>query len=110
MDFAAPVGRITLQLEHWSGAVKEPVYERAANLMEAELGDELVALDTDGGQCFGFNNVATSVWRHLEHPKTFDQLRDALLDEYEVDPEQCTRELKGLLDDLFEKRLVSGPA
>ena len=84
-----------------------PVYERLADLMEAELGDELVALDPDGGKCFGFNNVATSVWRHLEEPKTFDQLRDALLEEYDVDQEQCTRELKELLDDLSEKGLVA---
>jgi hypothetical protein len=78
--------------------------------MEAELGDELVALDPDGGKCFGFNNVATSVWGLLKEPKSFDELRGALLDEYEVDPEQCTRELRALLDDLLEKRLVSGPA
>jgi hypothetical protein len=75
--------------------------------MEAELGDELVALDPDGGKCFGFNNVAASVWRHLEAPKTFDQLRDALLQEYDVGLEQCTRELRELLDDLSEKGLVA---
>jgi hypothetical protein len=48
--------------------------------MEAELGDELVALDPNAGECFGFNSVATSVWRNLEQPKRFEQLRDALLD------------------------------
>lgn len=74
--------------------------------MEAELGDELVALDPNAGECFGFNSVATSVWRNLEEPKTFEQLHDALIDEYEVDSEQCTRELRELLDDLSAKGLV----
>lgn len=83
------------------------VYRRAVSLMEAELGDELVALDPEAGQCFGFNNVAATVWRHLENPKTFDQLRDALLDEYEVDSAQCSEELRGLLDDLSSRGLVS---
>ena len=78
--------------------------------MEAGLGDELVALDPDGGKCFGFNNVATSVWRHLEEPKSFDQLRDALIAEYDVDPELCTRELTELLADLAEKGLIAGQA
>lgn len=86
--------------------VASPKYERIVDLMEAELGDELVALDPDGGKCFGFNNVANSVWRQLEEPKTFEQLRDALLDEYEVELEQCTRELQELLDDLTGKGLV----
>lgn len=74
--------------------------------MEAELGDELVALDPAAGQCFGFNNVATSVWRQLEQPKDLNQLKDALAAEYDVEPERCERELKDLLDDLCEKRLI----
>ncbi|MGN6590762.1 MAG: PqqD family protein [Sphingomicrobium sp.] len=82
------------------------VYKRAVKLMEAELGDELVALDPAAGQCFGFNNVATSVWRQLEQPKDLNQLRDALAAEYDVEPERCERELKDLLDDLCEKRLI----
>jgi hypothetical protein len=75
--------------------------------MEADLGDELVALDPNAGSCFGFNSVATSVWRQLEEPKSFEQLRDALIDEYEVDSEQCTRELHALLADLTAKGLVT---
>lgn len=85
----------------------ETRYKRAIDLMEAELGDELVALDAHAGECFGFNSVATSVWRELNEPKTFNQLRVALLAEYEVDPEHCARELKELIDDLSTKGLVT---
>ena len=82
-------------------------YKRTIDLMEAELGDELVALDPNAGECFGFNSVATSVWRKLDQPQTFEQLRDALLDEYEVEPNRCSDELKALLDDLTAKGLVT---
>jgi len=75
--------------------------------MEAHLGDELVALDPNAGECFGFNNVATSVWRELEQPKSFEQLRDALLEEYEVAPEQCASELRELLDSLTARGLLA---
>jgi hypothetical protein len=75
--------------------------------MEAELGDELVALDPNAGECFGFNRVATSVWRELSEPRSFGQLRDALIEEYEVDSEQCARDLVELLKDLSEKGLVT---
>jgi hypothetical protein len=85
----------------------EPVYRRVAQLMEAKLGDELVALDPNAGECFGFNSVATSVWRELQEPKSFDQLRDTLLDEYEVEPAQCEQELRELLNDLSAKGLVT---
>jgi hypothetical protein len=83
------------------------MYKRAIDLMEAELGDELVALDPNAGECFGFSSVATSVWRQLEQPKSFEQLRDALLDEYEVEPEHCARELRELLDNLSARGLVA---
>lgn len=83
-----------------------PVYRRAVDLMEADLGDELVALDPNAGDCFGFNSVATSVWRQLEEPRTFEELRDALLDEYEIDQQQCAQELKELLENMSERGLI----
>jgi len=83
-----------------------PTYQRAVNLMEAELGDEIVALDADGGTCFGFNTVASSVWRALAEPRSFEALRDGLIAEYEVGREQCEAELAALLADLTAKGLV----
>ncbi len=84
----------------------EPLYERSTQLLEANLGDELVALDAEGGNCFGFNSVATFVWRQLASPKTFAELRDRLVAEYEVTTGQCAQELQELLDGLIEKRLI----
>ena len=84
-----------------------PTYQRAVNLLEAELGDELVALSVEDGNCFGFNSVAASVWRALDAPRTFTELQDRLLAEYDVSPEQCASELQELLGDLVEKKLVS---
>ena len=86
--------------------LSDPKYVRQANLLEAELGDELVALDATAGHCFGFNSVATSVWRRLEQPTTFAALHADLLEEYDVDAEQCRAELRALLDDMAEQGLV----
>jgi len=84
----------------------EPLYERTTQLLEANLGDELVALDAEGGHCFGFNSVATFVWRQLASPKTLAELGERLVAEYDVSTEQCTGELQELLDTLIEKRLI----
>jgi hypothetical protein len=88
-------------------AMTATTYRRRAKLLEAELGSELVALDADSGQCFGFNEVASSVWRSLEQPKTFEQLRDALLEEYDVDSDECSSQLHELLEDLTSKGLIA---
>lgn len=81
-------------------------YERVVELLEAELGDELVALSVEDGNCFGFNAVAASVWRALEQPRTVDELKARLLAEYEVSPQECAVELEALLGDLVDKELL----
>ena len=86
--------------------MSEPIYERATQLLEAELGDELMALDAEGGNCFGFNSVATDVWRQLASPKSFGEIQESLLAGYDVERDQCAAELRELLDDLVEKGLV----
>ena len=86
--------------------MSEVVYKRATQLLEAELGEELVAIDPQEGSCFGFNEVAALVWRQLERPQSFNELRQALLAKYRVDTEQCTQELDELMRDLVEKGLV----
>jgi len=81
-------------------------YKRAAELMEADIGNELVALEPEAGSCFGFNEVATVVWRRLAEPRSFDELRDGLLADYDVSTEQCSSELQALLDEMKAQGLV----
>lgn len=87
-------------------SLDNPVYVRTAELLEADVGDELVALDVDAGRCFGFNEVATSIWRSLEQPKSFDELRDELLREFDVESDECRRDLGDFLEALVAKGLI----
>lgn len=86
--------------------MRECIYRRTAELMEAEVGDELVALDAEAGVCFGFNEVATTVWRALRQPRSFDELREALLEQYDVGDQQCALELGELLEDMAARKLI----
>lgn len=85
----------------------EPKYHRAIELLEADIDDEMVALEPRKGSCFGFNSVATTVWRYLAVPRTADELKAHLLAEYEVGEESCETELRELLDDFEAKGLIS---
>lgn len=82
------------------------VYRRAVELMEADLGEELVALDPERGSCFGFNEIAADVWRRLAQPASFEDLRDGLLADYEVSEQQCSEELDTLLNDMVGRGLI----
>ena len=81
-------------------------YRRSADLLEAGLGDELVALDTAKGLCFGFNSPAASVWRELAMPRTFEHLQERLIEEFDVPKNRCASELVELLEDMTQRGLV----
>jgi hypothetical protein len=82
-------------------------YRRATELMEAEIGDELVALQPELGLCFGFNDVATEVWKQLQTPKSFEDIKVHLLAGYDVDDRQCSSDLDELLAQMIERGLIA---
>jgi hypothetical protein len=84
----------------------DTLFARATSLLEAEVDDELVALDVKLGKCFGFNPVATSTWKLLAQTRSFAELRRELMEEYEVNAERCTEELAALLHELVETGLA----
>lgn len=86
--------------------MSEPLYERALDLMEAQLGDEIVGLDVEGGHCFGFNSAAATVWRELAQPRSFGELKRALLAEFEVAEGECETDLAELLEQLTADGLI----
>lgn len=86
--------------------VEDAVFRRSAELLEADINDELVALEPNQGACFGFNSVAKDVWRKLEQPRSFNELRAGLIDDYDVSEEQCTQELRDLLEQLAQAKLI----
>jgi len=45
------------------GAMADELYQRAAPLLEAEIDREIIALDRERGEVFGFNSVASDVSR-----------------------------------------------
>jgi hypothetical protein len=83
-----------------------PVYKRAVETLEARIGDELVAMDAERGDCFGFNEIAAAVWRMLETPKSIEDLQETLRREYDVSGERCAADLRSLLDELVANQLV----
>ena len=87
--------------------MQDVTVSRRVGLLEAEVDGELVALNVDQGTCYGFNATATRIWGMIEEPKKVSELRDALLAEYDVDPETCERQLSELLAELEGDGLIT---
>jgi hypothetical protein len=72
----------------------------------ADVAGEAVILQLKDGMYYGLNPVGASVWKLIQSPQTIRAIRQAILDEYEVDEATCQRDLLALLKDLHANRLI----
>lgn len=79
---------------------------RSPTALGTDVSDLHVVL-TDDLRYLGLNPVAARVWELLATPSTLAQLVDQLTEEYEVEPEQCEREVGALIEQLAQHKLVS---
>lgn len=75
-------------------------------LVYCELEGESVILNLENGVYYGLDPVGSFVWNLIQSPREINEIRDLMLDEYEVDPEKCMQDLLELLNDLAAKGLV----
>jgi hypothetical protein len=70
------------------------------------LAEEAVILDLKAGVYYGLNSMGARIWNLIQQPRTVQELRDTILEEYDVDPARCERDLLALLKDLVDRELV----
>lgn len=70
------------------------------------LGDEAAILNLKNTVYYGLNPIGARVWNLAQQAKSVKEIRDALLEEYEVAAEQCERDLLDLLEQLREQGLI----
>jgi hypothetical protein len=70
------------------------------------LGEESAILNLKNSVYYGMNPVGTRIWTLLKEPRTVEQLRDTLLNEYQVDAALCERDLLDLLGKMKSEGLI----
>jgi hypothetical protein len=76
------------------------------DVLTRELRGESVLLDLASERYFGLDEVGTGMWRALTGGATVDQAIDALLDEYDVMPDQLRSDVVAFVLELAEAGLV----
>lgn len=80
------------------GATREQV--------SCNLGDEAAILNLKNTVYYGLNPVGARVWNLVQQSRSVSEIRDALLEEYDVVAEQCERDLLELLEKMREQGLI----
>lgn len=78
----------------------------AEGQVSCDVAGETVLLSLKSGEYYGLNAVATRIWDLIQAPKTVNEVLHVLLEEYDIEPERCERELLTLLRALVDKGLI----
>lgn len=70
------------------------------------LGDEAAILNMKNSVYYGLDPVGARIWTLLREPRSIKQVCEALVDEYEVEPQRCERDVLELLEKMRSEGLI----
>jgi hypothetical protein len=83
------------------------IVARSNGFIDAEIDNEIVALNIDKGACYGLNSVGSRVWTLIASPISVTDICTKLLTEYEVEPRTCERQVLDLLEELRAEGMIA---
>ena len=79
---------------------------RSADQVSTDLGGEVVILGLQSEEYFSLDGVGTRIWEMIQEPRTVQEILDAILNDYAVEPERGERDLLAVLGELAGEGLV----
>jgi hypothetical protein len=80
--------------------------QRTEDQVSSDLDGETVLMSIQNGKYYGMDSIGSRIWALIEEPRQIQDLCDILAREYEVDPEQCKRDVFAFLEKLSTTNLV----
>lgn len=78
------------------------------NISWKQLSSRVVAVDTNNGDYYTFNEVASTIWAAVSENKTTDEIVARIMEEYDVtDEAQVRNDIDAQLKEWREMKLVS---
>jgi hypothetical protein len=78
----------------------------AKDQVSTDLGGEMAILNLKSGVYYGLDAVGARIWDLIQGPRTVHEIRDVIVEEYDVELERCERDLFALLDQLARENLI----
>jgi coenzyme PQQ synthesis protein D (PqqD) len=75
--------------------------------VSCDLAGEAAILNLKNSVYYGLDTVGARIWTLVQEPITVGAVRDAMVREYDVEPERCERDLIDLLQKLAAEGLIA---
>lgn len=79
---------------------------RTPNLLATEVEGGLMMMNVERGEYYGLNPIAQDIWNRLEQPVAAGVLIERLVDSYDGDAQDITRDATAFLEQLLERGLI----
>ncbi len=82
-------------------------FKLSTNQVSSSLDNETIILNHNAGVYYGLDEVGTLVWEQLQQkPATVEELKKTVLEEFDIDEATCENDIKVLLNELMDEKLV----
>ena len=78
----------------------------AKEQVSCDLAGEAAILHLQSGIYYGLDEVGARIWNLIQEPRVVNDIRDALLREYDVEADRCEQDLLAMLQQLAAEGLV----
>lgn len=85
---------------------KRSIIRASQNQVSCDMAGEAAILNQDSGMYYGLNAVGSRIWSLIQRPTTVNDLLQVLVEEYDVEPSRCERDLLLVLEQLAERGLI----
>ncbi|HTW23573.1 MAG TPA: PqqD family peptide modification chaperone [Candidatus Baltobacteraceae bacterium] len=89
-----------------AGISLDSIVTAAPEQVSCPLGDEAAILNLKNTVYYGLDPVGSRIWALLQQKRSVGELRDLLVEEYDVEAERCERDLLDLLEKMRTEGLI----
>ena len=83
------------------------VVSRRNDIDTTDLNGEIVMMDLENGRYFSLNGVGSRIWEIIEEPIGINKIVDCLLEEYDVNRNECEENVLEFLGKLDDANIIS---
>jgi len=89
-----------------AGLSLDSIVTAATEQVSCPLGDEAAILNLKNTVYYGLDPVGARIWTLLQQKRSVGELRDLLVEEYDVEAERCGQDLLELLKKMRAEGLI----
>jgi imidazolonepropionase-like amidohydrolase len=85
---------------------EETRIHRSESVLTAAVDKETIMMDVSSGRYVGLDDIAGVIWQRLEMPRTFGDLVDSLVEDYDAERAVIAQDVRELLKEMAAQGVV----